>query len=134
MCIDYRQLNLVTKKDHYPLPFIDQILEKLSGQEYFCFLDGYLKYNQVAIHLDDQEKTTFISLCGTYAFKRMPFRLCNALATFQRCMFAMFFDLVGKGLEIFMDDFSIYGSSFDMCLDIVTHVLQICVEKRLVLS
>ena len=73
VCIDYRKLNAATKKDHFPLPFIDQILDKLSGQGFYCFLDGYSGYNQLAIHLVDQEKTTFTCPFGTYAFQRMPF-------------------------------------------------------------
>ena len=68
VCIDYRELNAATKKDHFPLPFIDQILDKLSGQGFYCFLDGYSGYNQLAIHPDDQEKTTFTCLFGTYTF------------------------------------------------------------------
>ena len=99
-CIDYRKLNLVTKKDHYPIPFMDQILEKLVGQTYYCFLDGYSGYNQIGIYPGDQEKTTFTCPEGTYAFRRMPFGLCNAPATFQRCMNAMFSELVGDCLEI----------------------------------
>ena len=80
--IDYWKLNVVMKKDHFPLPFIDQILDKLLGQGFYCFLDGYSKYNQLVIHPDDQEKTTFTCSFGTYAFQRMPFGLCNAPATF----------------------------------------------------
>ena len=82
VCIDYWKLNAATKKDRFPLPFIDQILDRLVGQSYFCFLDGYSSYNQIAIHLDDQEKTTFICSFSTFAFRRMLFRLCNALAIF----------------------------------------------------
>ena len=82
VCIDYRKLNAATKKDHFPLPFIDQILDRLAGQTYFCSLDGYSGYNQIAIHPDDQEKKTFTCPFGTFAFKRMPFGLCNAPATF----------------------------------------------------
>ena len=82
VCIDYRKLNAVTKKDHFPLPFIDQILDKLPGQGFYCFLDSFSGYNQLAIHPDDQEKTTFICPFCTYAFQRMPFGLCNAHATF----------------------------------------------------
>ena len=89
VCIDYRKLNLVTQKDHYPLPFIDQILEKLSGQEFF-FLDGYLGYNQINIHRDDQEKTTFTCPVGIVVFQQMPFGLSNTPTTFQRCMNALF--------------------------------------------
>ena len=82
MCIDYRKLNLVTRKDHFPLPFLDQVLEILVGHAFYCFLDGYPGYNQIDISLDDQEKTTFTCPLGTFAFKRMPFGLRNAPATF----------------------------------------------------
>ena len=87
MVIDFRKLNKATRKDHYLLPFIDQMLERLSKHTHFCFLDGYsgsLKYLY-----PDQEKTTFTFPFGTYAYRRMPFGLCNAHATFQRCMTAI---------------------------------------------
>ena len=134
VCIDYRKINAATKKDHFPLPFIDQILDKLSGQGFYCFLDDYSGYNQLAIHPDDQEKTTFTCPFGTYAFQRMPFVLCNAPATFQRCMMAIFSDFIGESMKIFMDDFSIFGPSFDACLEHLTQILNVCVKKRLVLS
>ena len=134
VCIDYRRLNAVTKKDHYPLPFIDQILEKLSGENDFYFLDGYSGYNQVNIFPKDQEKTTFTCPIGTFAFERMPFGLCSAPATFQRCMNALFSDLLGDYLEIFMDDFSVFGDDFQSCLSNLTKVLQICIKNQLVLS
>ena len=82
MCIDYRKLNAATRKDHFPLPFIDQILERVAGHPYYCFLDGYSGYYQIEIALEDQDKTTFTCPFGTYAFRRMPFGLCNAPATF----------------------------------------------------
>ena len=82
VCINYRKLNVATKKDHFPLPFIDQILDKLSGQGFYCFLDSYSRYDQLAIHPDDQEKTTFTCPFSTYTFQRMPLGLCNAPATF----------------------------------------------------
>ena len=59
VCIDYRKLNTITRKDHYPLPFVNQMLDRLAGHPYLCFLDGYLGYNQIAIAPEDQEKTTF---------------------------------------------------------------------------
>ena len=90
VCIDYRKLNAVTRKDHFPLPFIDQILERLAGQSFYCFLDGYSGYNQVPVFLDDQEKTTFTCPYGTFAFRCMPFGICNASATFQRYILAIF--------------------------------------------
>ena len=83
VCIHYRKLNSTTKKDHFLLLFIDQILDGLVGSSYFCFLDGYSGYNQIAIDPDDQEKTTFTCSFGTFAFRCMPFGLCNALATFN---------------------------------------------------
>ncbi|CAN6446975.1 unnamed protein product [Victoria cruziana] len=134
VCIDYRKLNVATRKDHFPLPFLDQVLERLAGQSYYCFLDGYYGYNQVAVHPDDQEKTTFTCPFGTFAFRRMPFGLCNAPGTFQRCMLSIFSDMIEDTMEVFMDDFSIYGSSFDDCLQKLERVLIRCEETNLVLS
>nr|GEV84749.1 putative reverse transcriptase domain, zinc finger, CCHC-type, retrotransposon Gag domain protein [Tanacetum cinerariifolium] len=116
VCIDYRKLNNATSKDHFPLPFIDQIVEKLSGQKFYCFLNGYFRYNQIPIHPDDHAKTTFTCPYRTFSFRRMLFGLCNAPATFQRCMMSIFSDMVGESVEIFMDDFSIFGQSFEICL------------------
>ena len=90
VCIDYRRLNQATQKDHYPLPFIDQMLERLAGKSHYCFLDGYTGYFQIHIALEDQEKTTFTCPFGTFAYRRMPFGLCNAPGTFQRCMVSIF--------------------------------------------
>ncbi|KAM2686681.1 hypothetical protein EV2_009543 [Malus domestica] len=83
VCIDYMKLNNTTRKDHFPLPFIDQMLERLAGHSFYCFLDGYSGYNQIVIAPEDQEKTTFTCPFGTFAYRRMPFGLCNAPATFQ---------------------------------------------------
>ena len=83
MCIDYRKLNKVIRKDHFPLPFIDQVLERLVKFSYFCFLDGLSGFYQIPIHPDDQAKTTFTYPYGTFSFRNMPFGLCNATATFQ---------------------------------------------------
>ena len=124
VCIDYRKLNTATIKDHYPLPFIDQMLDRLAGHSYFYFLDGYSGYNQISIAPEDQEKTTFTCPYGTLAFRRMPFRLCNARTTFQRCMMSMFSDLVDEAMEIFMDDFLVYGSNFENCLEKLETILQ----------
>ena len=75
MCIDYRKLNKVTRKDHFPLPFIDQVLERLVKFSYFCYLDGISGFYQIPIHPDDQAKTTFTCPYGTFTFRRMPFGL-----------------------------------------------------------
>nr|GEY83656.1 reverse transcriptase domain-containing protein [Tanacetum cinerariifolium] len=106
VCIDYRKLNEATRKDHFPLPFMDQMLERLAGNEYYCFLDVFSRYFQIPINPRDQEKTTFTCPYGTFAYIRMPFDLCNAPGMFQRCMLAIFHDMVEKTMEVFIDDFS----------------------------
>nr|GEW12101.1 reverse transcriptase domain-containing protein, chloroplastic [Tanacetum cinerariifolium] len=87
VCIDYRKLNEATRKDHFQLPFMDQMLERLAGNEFYCFLDGFSSYFQIPIDPQDQEKTTFTCPYGTFAYLRMPFGLCNAPGTFQRWNF-----------------------------------------------
>ena len=134
VCTDYRKLNAGTRKDHYPLPFVDQMLERVAGHEFYCFLDGYSGYNQIEIALEDQEKTTFTCPFGTFAFMKMPFGLCNAPGTFQRCMMGIFSDLIELLLEIFMDDFSIFLDSYEGCLENLWKVLERCQEKNLVLN
>ncbi|GJT83464.1 reverse transcriptase domain-containing protein [Tanacetum coccineum] len=134
VCIDYRKLNEATAKDHFPLPFMDQMLERLAGNKYFCFLDGFSGYFQIPIDPMDQEKTTFTCPFGTYAYRRMPFGLCNAPATFQRCMLAIFHDMIEESVEVFMDDFSVFGNSFDKCLNNLDKMLQRCKDAHLVLN
>ena len=134
VCIDYRKLNTATRKDHYPLPFIDQMSNRLARHSHYYFLDGYSGYNQIEIALEDQEKSTFTCPYRTFAFRRMPFRLCNAPTTFQRRMMSIFSDLVEEVMEIFIDDFSVYGSSFEYCLRNLETVLQRCQDKNLALN
>nr|GEY10939.1 reverse transcriptase domain-containing protein [Tanacetum cinerariifolium] len=86
VCINYRKLNEATRKDHFPLPFMDQMLERLAGNQYYCFLDGFSGYFQIPIDLKNREKTTYTFPYGTFAYRRMPFGLCNAPGTFQRPM------------------------------------------------
>ncbi|GJY78157.1 reverse transcriptase domain-containing protein [Tanacetum coccineum] len=124
VCIDYRKLNDATRKDHFPLPFMDQMLERLAGNEYYCFLDGFSGYFQIPIDPQDQEKTTFMCPYGTFAYRRMPFGLCNAPGTFQRCMMAIFHDMIEKTMEVFMDDFSVFGNSFGTCLSYLDKMLK----------
>jgi len=109
ICIDYRKLNAAMRNDHFPLPFINQIMERLARHKYYCFLDGYSGYNQVPGDIEEQEKTKLTCPLGTLAYRRMPFGLCNARATFQQCMISIFFDMVERFLVIFMDDFFVYG-------------------------
>nr|GEW56420.1 reverse transcriptase domain-containing protein [Tanacetum cinerariifolium] len=109
VCIDYQKLNKATQKDHFPLPFMDQMLERLAGNEYYCFLDGFSGYFQIPIDPKDQEKTTFTCPYGKFAYKHMPFGLCNAPGTFQRCMMVISHDMIEQTMEEFMDDFSVFG-------------------------
>nr|GEY68325.1 reverse transcriptase domain-containing protein [Tanacetum cinerariifolium] len=134
VCIDYRKLNEATLKDHFPLPFMDQMLERLAGNEYYCFLDGFSRYFQIPTDPRDQEKTTFTCPYGTFAYRRMPFGLCNAPGTFQRCMLAIFHDMVEKTMEVFMDDFLVVGNSFENCLSRLDKMLQRCEDTKLCLN
>ncbi|RVW15309.1 Retrovirus-related Pol polyprotein from transposon 297 [Vitis vinifera] len=133
--LNYRFLRVKeARKDHFPLPFIDQVLERVSGHPFYCFLDGYSGYFQIEIDVADQEKTTFTCPFGTYAYRRMPFGLCNAPATFQRCMLSIFSDMVERIMEVFMDDITVYGGTFEECLVNLEAVLHRCIEKDLVLN
>ncbi|GJY31673.1 reverse transcriptase domain-containing protein [Tanacetum coccineum] len=134
VCIDYRKLNEATRKDHFPLPFMDQMLERLAGNDYYCFLDGFSGYFQIPIDPKDQEKTTFMCPYGTFAYRRMPFGLCNAPGTFQRCMMAIFHDMIEKTMEVFMDDFSVFGNSFENCLSRLDKMLKRCEDTNLCLN
>ncbi|RDX80206.1 Retrovirus-related Pol polyprotein, partial [Mucuna pruriens] len=123
-------LNLATCKGHFPLSFIDQVLEKLAEKSHYYFLDGYSGYMQIHIAPEDQHKTTFTCPFDTFAYTRMPFGLCNAPSTFQRCMLSIFLDLV----EECMDHFMVYADTFHACLENLSRVLERCIETNLVLN
>ena len=116
--MDYRKLNSWTKNDHFPMPFMDQMLDRLSERGWYYFLDGYSGYNQISIAPENQEKTTFI----------FPYR------TFQCCMLSIFADMVEDSMEVFMDDFSVVGDTFEECFTHLGQVLQRCMETNLVLN
>ncbi|RVW86146.1 Retrovirus-related Pol polyprotein from transposon 17.6 [Vitis vinifera] len=105
-----------------------------SLTSFLLFSGWYSGYFQIEIDLEDQEKTTFTCPFGTFAYRRMPFGLCNAPATFQRCMLSIFSDMVERIMEVFMDDITVYGSSYEECLLHLEAVLQRCIEKDLVLN
>ncbi|GJU53168.1 reverse transcriptase domain-containing protein [Tanacetum coccineum] len=134
VCIDYRKLNEATSKDHFPLPFMDQMLKRLAGNEYYCFLDGFSGYFQIPIYPQDQEKTTFMCPYGTLAYHRMHFGLCIAPGMFQRCMMAIFHDMIEKTMEVFMDYFSVFGNSFGTCLSHLDKMLKRCEDINLCLN
>nr|GEZ19597.1 reverse transcriptase domain-containing protein [Tanacetum cinerariifolium] len=124
VCIDYMKLNDATRKDHFPILFMDQMLERLTGNEFYCFLDGFSGYFQIPINPPDQEKTIFTCPYGTFVYRRMPFGLCNTPKTFQRCMMEIFYDMIKKTMEVFMDDFLVFGDSFSLCLSYLDTMLQ----------
>nr|GEV54114.1 reverse transcriptase domain-containing protein [Tanacetum cinerariifolium] len=134
ICIDYRKLNEATRKDHFPLPFMDQMLERLGRNQYYCFLDGFSGYFQIPIDLKDQEKTTFTCPYRTLAYRCMPFGLCNAPGTFQRYMMVIFHDMIKKAMEVFMDDFSVFRNSFQSCLSHLERMLKRCEDTNLCLN
>ncbi|GKE26191.1 DNA-directed DNA polymerase [Tanacetum coccineum] len=134
VCIDYRKLNDATWKYHFPLPFMDQMLKRLARNDFYCFLDGFSSYFQIPINPKDQEKTTFICPYGTFSYRRMPFGLCNAPGTFQRCMMAIFHDMIKETMEVFMDDFLVFRDSFSLCLSYLDKMLKRCEDPNLVLN
>nr|GEY93437.1 reverse transcriptase domain-containing protein [Tanacetum cinerariifolium] len=107
---------------------------RLAGNQYYCFLDGFSGYFQIPIDLKDLEKTTFTCPYGTFAYRRMPFGLCNAPGTFQRCMVAIFHDRIEKTMEVFMDDFLVFGNSFQICLYHLEKMLKRCEDTNLCLN
>ena len=134
VCVDYRELSKATQKYHFPLPFIDQVLDTLLGKKFFSFLNGFSGYNHIQIAPEDQDTTTFTCPWGTFAYKVLPFGLCNALATFQRAVIGIFSELVNDSMEIFMDDFTPYGKDFEEALEILKKVLTHYEQTQLYLS
>nr|GFC41410.1 reverse transcriptase domain-containing protein [Tanacetum cinerariifolium] len=132
--IDYRKLNEATRKDYFPLPFMDQMFERLARNQYYSFLDGFLGYFQIPIDPKDQEKTTFTCPYRTFAYRRMHFGLCNASGIFQRCMMAIFHDMIEKTMVVFMDDFSIFENSFQTCISHLEKMLKRCEDTNLCLN
>src|SRR6185437_12537875 len=121
-CIDYRKLNSVTKKDSYPLPRIDDLLDILRHSSWYTSLDLASGYWQIEMNPADREKTAFISQFGTFEFDVMPFGLTNAPATFQRLMDRIFREIVGKFVVVYLDDINIFSSSFDEHIHHLTEV------------
>jgi hypothetical protein len=102
-------LNKASEKDNYLVPPMEQILQKVVGDEMFSLLDGFSGYNQVLVSQPDQIKTTFRTKWGTYAYQKMPFGLINVGATFQRAMDITFRGLINKSMVVYLDDITIYS-------------------------
>lgn len=123
MCVDYRQLNMKTRKDAYPLPRIEESLDALCGAKWFSTLDLASGYNQVVVAEKDQHKTAFCTPFGLYEFSRMPFGLCNAPGTFQRLMERILGDQRFQSLLLYLDDVVVFSSSFEQHLQRLELVL-----------
>ncbi len=130
-CIDYRKLNAVTKKDSYPLPRIDVLLETLKGAKYFCCLDLYSGYWQIKVAKQDREKTAFVTHCGLYEFNVMPFGLTNAPATFQRYMDDVLQDLNGDICQVYLDDCIVFANTWEDMIVNLRRVFQRFMEHGL---
>jgi len=130
VCIDYRELNKANLKDRFPLPLIDQVLDTLAGKKNFSFLDGFSGYNKIEVAPKDQGKTTFTYPWGTYAYHVVHFGLCNALATFQREVLRFFSNLFDDCVEMYMDDFTVYGNYFEEAHENLEKFLITCKETN----
>nr|GEU87874.1 reverse transcriptase domain-containing protein [Tanacetum cinerariifolium] len=128
------KLNDATRKDHFPLSFMDQILKRLERNEYYCFLNGFSRHFQILINPQDQDKTTYTCPYGTFAYRHMPFGLCNALGAFQRCMMAIFHHMIKETMEVFMNDLSVFGDSFSLCLSHLDKILKRCEDTNHVIN
>ncbi len=130
VCVDYRDLNIRTLKDHFPLPFISTIVDEVARTELYSFMDGYSGYNHVSIAPEDWHKTTFTSPWGTLG---MPFGLCNALAAFQIVMTYAFFEFLRKSMVVFIDDFNTQTSQEEH-LEMLRACFQRCREVGISLN
>ena len=107
--VDYRCLNKATKTDPFPTPFAEEILNEVAGHECYSFTDGFSGYNQVPIAKEDQHKTTFVCEFGSFAYRKMPFGLKNALALFSRIVVKAFQEYIYKSMRVYFDDWTIYN-------------------------
>jgi ribonuclease HI len=116
LCVDFRNLNKCSRKDNYPLPKMEHMLQKVSGSRVMSFIDGFSGYNQIAVHPEDREKTAFTTPWGTFMYEKMPFGLMNAGATFQRAMDIAFIGEKDKFVLIYLDDITVFSNSHELHL------------------
>ena len=104
VCVDFTDLNKAYPKDQFPMPQIHQLVDATAGHPRMSFLDAFQGYHQIALVVDDQEKTAFLTPIGNYHYKIMPFGLKNARSTYQRMMTRIFESQLGKSIEAYIDD------------------------------
>nr|GFC51874.1 reverse transcriptase domain-containing protein [Tanacetum cinerariifolium] len=130
VCIDYKNLNDATRKDHFPLPFVDQMLEKLAGNEFCYFLDGFQDIFKFLLIYKTKKKLLSHALMEPSCTDACPL----ACVMLQRCMISIFHDMIEKTMEVFMDDFLVFGDNFSSCLTNLDKMLNRCEETNLVLN
>ena len=111
--MDFINLNKCSRKDNYPLPKMEHILQKVSGSSVMSFIDGFSGYNHIVVHSDDREKTAFTTPWGTFMYEKMPFGLMNVGASFQRAMDIAFVGEKDKFVLIYLDDITVFSSSHE---------------------
>ena len=123
-CVDFRRLNSITRKDVYPLPRVDDILDTLGNAQYFTTLDLASGYWQVPLDDDARPKSAFTTHQGLYEFVRMPFGLCNAPATFQRAMQSVLAGLEWRDCFVYIDDILVASATFEEHLQQLEQVFE----------
>ena len=117
MCIDFTDLNKACTKDSFPLPHIDMMVDATASHELLSFMDAFSGYNQILMHPEDQENTSFVTERGIFCYKVIPFELKNTGATYQRLVNKMFSDYLGKTMEVYIDDMLVKSHSAEQHLD-----------------
>ncbi|RDY02803.1 Retrovirus-related Pol polyprotein from transposon 17.6, partial [Mucuna pruriens] len=134
MCTDYTNLNKACLKDSYPLPSIDRLVDNVAGFSFLSFMDAYSGYNQIRMHPQDEEKTTFITDEGAFCYKVMPFDLKNAGATYQRLMDKIFKGILGADVEVYVDDMVVKSQGMEEHCEALGQVFHILIEHQLRLN
>ncbi len=133
-CVDYRRLNKVTVKDRYPLPRMEDCLDSLGDAKFFSTLDCNWGFWQIPVAPADRHKTAFTTFAGTYQYKRMPFGLCNAPATYQRTLDILLSGFKWQSCLVYVDDVIVYSRTFEDHLDQVQMILQVLKRAGLSLN
>jgi len=134
LCVDFRNLNKVSLKDHYPLPKMDYILQKVVGSQKMSMLDGFSRYNQIMIHPDGREKMSFMTPWGTVVYAKMPFGLMNVGDTFHQEMYIEIFEEKDKFIVIYLNDITVYSNSDEQHLGHLNKVFQKCIKLGISLN
>jgi len=109
ICMDLIKLNDACMHDPFLTPFMDEVLDNVGGQEAYSFTDGFSRYHQIKIASKDRSNITFMTEWGCFQYTVMPFRLKNVLAIFSRMVVAAFKEFIQKFLEVYFDDWTIFG-------------------------